>query len=79
MLYTSGYTQNAIVHNGRLDDDVFLLTKPYRKDDLARKLRSLLGTPRAGRTCLDLRIPPNATPARRAGKCSSWTTRCSCA
>jgi signal transduction histidine kinase/DNA-binding response OmpR family regulator len=46
VLYTSGYTQNAIVHNGRLDEDAFLLSKPYRKDDLARKLRSLLdGTP----------------------------------
>ncbi|MGD0143033.1 MAG: response regulator [Rhizomicrobium sp.] len=42
ILFTSGYTQNAIVHNGRLDDDVFLLSKPYRKNDLARKLRSLL-------------------------------------
>jgi signal transduction histidine kinase/DNA-binding response OmpR family regulator len=42
ILFTSGYTQNAIVHNGRLDDDAFLLSKPYRKDDLARKLRSLL-------------------------------------
>ncbi len=42
VLYTSGYTQNAIVHNGKLDDDVFLLSKPYRRDELARKLRSLL-------------------------------------
>jgi signal transduction histidine kinase/DNA-binding response OmpR family regulator len=42
VLFTSGYTQNAIVHNGKLDDDVFLLSKPYRKDDLARKLRSML-------------------------------------
>ena len=42
VLYTSGYTQNAIVHNGRLDDDAHLLSKPYRKDDLARKIRSLL-------------------------------------
>jgi CheY-like chemotaxis protein len=46
VLFTSGYTQNAIVHNGRLDDDANLLSKPYRKDELARKLRSLLdGTP----------------------------------
>jgi CheY-like chemotaxis protein len=45
ILFTSGYTQNAIVHNGRLDADVFLLSKPYRKDDLARKLRSLLDVP----------------------------------
>jgi CheY-like chemotaxis protein len=42
VLFTSGYTQNAIVHNGKLDEDVFLLSKPYRKDDLARKIRSLL-------------------------------------
>ncbi|MEI9929994.1 MAG: CHASE3 domain-containing protein [Rhizomicrobium sp.] len=42
VLYTSGYTQNAIVHNGKLDDDVFLLSKPYSRDELARKLRSLL-------------------------------------
>jgi CheY-like chemotaxis protein len=42
VLYTSGYTQNAIVHNGRLDDDAALLSKPYRKDELARKLRSIL-------------------------------------
>jgi signal transduction histidine kinase/CheY-like chemotaxis protein len=42
VLFTSGYTQNAIVHNGRLDEGVALISKPYRKDDLARKLRSML-------------------------------------
>lgn len=42
VLFTSGYTANAIVHNGRLDEGVELLGKPYRKDDLARKLRQLL-------------------------------------
>ncbi|HEY4345563.1 MAG TPA: CHASE3 domain-containing protein [Parvibaculum sp.] len=42
VLFTSGYTQNAIVHNGRLDADVFLLSKPYRKDELARKVRGIL-------------------------------------
>ena len=47
VLYTSGYTQNAIVHNGKLDDDAFLLSKPYRRDELARKLRSVFdGTAR---------------------------------
>jgi len=54
ILYTSGYTQNAIVHNGKLDDDALLLSKPYRKDELARKLRSVFaGTARgaiAGRS-----------------------------
>jgi hypothetical protein len=43
ILFTSGYTHNAIVHNGRLDEGVELLSKPYRKDELARKLHELLG------------------------------------
>ena len=42
VLFTSGYTQNAIVHGGRLDAGVELLSKPYRREDLARKLRYLL-------------------------------------
>jgi PAS domain S-box-containing protein len=45
VLFTSGYTQNAIVHGGRLDAGVELISKPYRRDDLARKIRSLLGSP----------------------------------
>ena len=43
MLFTSGYTENAIVHHGRLDPGVHLLSKPYRKRELARKLREVLG------------------------------------
>jgi PAS domain S-box-containing protein len=42
VLYTSGYTQNAIVHQGRLDPGVLLLGKPYRKMDLARMVRVAL-------------------------------------
>jgi signal transduction histidine kinase len=42
VLYTSGYTENAIVHNGRLDAGVHLLSKPYRRDDLARRVREAL-------------------------------------
>ncbi|MFQ5785105.1 MAG: ATP-binding protein [Alphaproteobacteria bacterium] len=42
VLYTSGYTENAIVHHDRLHENVELITKPYRKVDLARKLRSIL-------------------------------------
>jgi CheY-like chemotaxis protein len=41
-LFTSGYTENAIVHHGRLDTGVLLLTKPYRKFDLARMIRRAL-------------------------------------
>ena len=42
MLYTSGYTDNAIVHQGRLDPGVLLLTKPYRKSQLADIIRHAL-------------------------------------
>ena len=43
-LYTSGYTENAIVHHGRLDSGVLLLAKPYRKADLARMIRTALNS-----------------------------------
>jgi PAS domain S-box-containing protein len=42
ILFTSGYTENAIVHHGRLDPGVLLLAKPYRKSDLARMVRQAL-------------------------------------
>jgi PAS domain S-box-containing protein len=42
VLFTSGYTENAIIHHGRLDSGVLLLAKPYRKLDLARMLRVAL-------------------------------------
>jgi len=42
VLFTSGYTENAIVHGGRLDRGVELIGKPYTKESLARKLRHVL-------------------------------------
>ncbi|WP_223305925.1 response regulator [Massilia sp. NR 4-1] len=42
VLFTSGYPQDAIVHGGRLDAGVELLSKPYKREDLARKLRQVL-------------------------------------
>jgi CheY-like chemotaxis protein len=42
VLFTSGYTENAIVHQGRLDPGVELLSKPYRRQALAMKLRAVL-------------------------------------
>ncbi len=49
VLFTTGYTRNAIVHNGRLDAKVHLLNKPYTQQELARKLRELLDAAKAGR------------------------------
>jgi len=43
-LFTSGYTENAIVHHGRLDSGVLLLAKPYRKSELARMIRLALAS-----------------------------------
>jgi CheY-like chemotaxis protein len=42
VLYTSGYAENAIVHGGRLDAGVTLLSKPYRREQLATKVRQIM-------------------------------------
>jgi signal transduction histidine kinase len=44
VLYTSGYTENAIVHHGRLDAGVLLLPKPYIGSDLARMIKTALAS-----------------------------------
>jgi signal transduction histidine kinase len=42
ILFTSGYSNEVIIHHGHLDAGVLLLAKPYRKSDLARMIRSAL-------------------------------------
>jgi CheY-like chemotaxis protein len=42
VLFTTGYTENAVVHHGKLDAGVELLSKPYRRADLARHVRKVL-------------------------------------
>lgn len=71
VLYTSGYTQNAIVHGGRLDPGVELLSKPYSRQQLAFKIRQVLGSdavqasgPEEGDTPPDLDTGAVWEPAR---------------
>jgi len=42
VLFTTGYARNAIVHDGRLDPGVELLTKPFSQAALAEKLRDII-------------------------------------
>jgi CheY-like chemotaxis protein len=41
-LYTSGYTEDSISHQGKLDPGVHFLSKPFRRQDLAIKIRAVL-------------------------------------
>jgi CheY-like chemotaxis protein len=43
VLFMSGYTENAIVHHGRLDDGVHLIGKPFHREQIARKVAEVLG------------------------------------
>jgi CheY-like chemotaxis protein len=42
VLFTTGYTRNAVVHNGVVDAHVHLIGKPFTIDQLAHKLRAVL-------------------------------------
>ncbi|WP_425437651.1 PAS domain-containing protein [Melittangium boletus] len=66
VLFTSGYTENAIVHGGRLDPGVHLLSKPHRREDLARKLRQLLDHRQQKKQEARALTPPPAKPVEPA-------------
>jgi len=42
VMYMSGYTENAVLHHGRLDAGVALLQKPFRASDLSMLVRQVL-------------------------------------
>ena len=44
VLFTTGYTRNAIVHNGVLDEGVHLIIKPFTLDGLAAKLKAMISS-----------------------------------
>jgi CheY-like chemotaxis protein len=48
VLYMTGYSRNAIVHQGRLDPGVEVIQKPVTQADLASRIRAVLDDPRLG-------------------------------
>jgi PAS domain S-box-containing protein len=48
VLFMSGYSRNAVVHQGRVDPDVQLIQKPVSLNELAARIREMLDTPTAG-------------------------------
>lgn len=57
VLFTSGYTENSIVHGGKLDAGIELLSKPYTREALARRLRHLLANKAQRQQALRDRTP----------------------
>lgn len=68
VLYMSGYTENAIGHNGTLDAGITLLQKPFTLPDLKAKVRELLETPLPQEAVMSFREIRQARPTHDRGK-----------
>jgi hypothetical protein len=68
VLYMSGYTENAIVHHGRLDDGVHLIGKPFHREQMARKVAEVLDG--AAATAQVAQMPNVIDLATRGGRAS---------
>jgi len=58
VLYTSGYTDNALIEHGRFNQDAMLLTKPYRRSELAQMVRLALGVSDSAAVAATREVPP---------------------
>ncbi len=81
VLYTSGYTRNAIVHGGRLDQGVQIIAKPFTYQSLGKKLEEVLEAGQTGRALIVDGEQPCGGGAIRSleqlGFTLDWTARAS--
>ncbi|GAK69685.1 PAS domain-containing protein [Agrobacterium rubi] len=70
ILFTSGYTENSIVHGGKLDAGVELLSKPYTREALARRLRHVIANQKQRAEASRDRTSEQATLAKLRSKTS---------
>ena len=64
VLFTTGYTRNAILHNGRLDRGVHFIAKPFSLAALAAKIREVLEAPAQE---VEIEAASPGPPGRNAG------------